>query len=398
MALTDVKVKNEKPKEKPFKLSDEKGLYLLIKPSSPKKPKGSKCWRFKYRFLGKEKTLSIGMYPDVTLSEAREARDNARSLLKKDIDPSTYKQTTKQSNKLSLENTFERVAIEWHLRQCTNMTNDHKKRVMRLIEVDLFPWIGKRAITEITARELLTTLERIEKRGAIETAHRALQICGRIFRYAVIIQLVKTDITRDLKGALRTKIEKHFASITNPKEVGGLLRSLYSYHGSFVTQCALRLAPLTFVRPGELRHAEWSEINFDTATWRIPGKKMKMKEEHIIPLSSQSLNILRELHPLTGSGKYVFPGVRTPLRPMSENTVLAALRRLGYSKDEMSGHGFRSLACTLLNEQGWNRDAIERQMAHSERNQVRAAYHRAEYLDIRRKMMQAWADYLDSLM
>jgi len=252
-------------------------------------------------------------------------------------------------------------------------------------------------VRDILAPELLATIRRIESRGAIETAHRTLQNCGQVFRYAVASGYADRDISGDLRGAIPPTKEKHHASVTDPKDVAALLRTIESYAGSFVTMCALRLAPMTFVRPGELRHAEWGEIDLDKAEWRIPAEKMKMREQHIVPLSRQAVAILRELHPLTGAGKYVFPSVRTQARPMSENTVNAALRRLGYAKDEMTGHGFRSMASTLLNEMGWNRDAIERQLAHAERNSIRAAYNFAEFLPERRKMMQAWADYLDKL-
>ena len=268
---------------------------------------------------------------------------------------------------------------------------------MRRFEMDVFPWIGTRPVRDILAPELLATIRRIESRGAIETAHRTLQNCGQVFRYAVASGYADRDISGDLRGAIPPTKEKHHASVTDPKDVAALLRTIESYAGSFVTMCALRLAPMTFVRPGELRHAEWSEIDLDKAEWRIPAEKMKMREQHIVPLSRQAVAILRELHPLTGAGKYVFPSVRTQARPMSENTVNAALRRLGYAKDEMTGHGFRSMASTLLNEMGWNRDAIERQLAHAERNSIRAAYNFAEFLPERRKMMQAWADYLDKL-
>jgi len=261
----------------------------------------------------------------------------------------------------------------------------------------VIPWLVARPIGEITAPELLAVLRRIEHRGAIETTHRALQNCSQIFRYAVVTGRAERDPAADLRGAFPSARKKHHASIIDPKAIGDLLRAIDGYHGSFITQCALKIAPLVFVRPGELRRAEWAEFNLEGAEWRIPAARMKMKEQHIVPLSRQAVACLRELHALTGSGRYVFPGARTNGRPMSENTVNAALRRLGFAKDEMTGHGFRSMASTLLNEQGWHKDAVERQLAHAERDEVRAAYNYAQHLDERRRMMQAWADYLDGL-
>ncbi|HEU5280994.1 MAG TPA: integrase arm-type DNA-binding domain-containing protein [Gammaproteobacteria bacterium] len=391
MPLKDLTIKSAKPREKAYKLSDEKGLYLFIKPN------GSKAWRLKYRFLGKEKSLSFGLYPDVTLADAREARDNARKLLAKDIDPGIAKQVSKRSAKDAAENSFEMIAREWFTKFSTKWSSSHGERLLRRLKKDIFPWIGNRPISEITAPELLAVLRRMENRGAIETAHRAHQNCGQIFRYAIATGRAERDPSADLKGAIPPAKKKHHASIIKPSAIGELLRAIDSYQGHFVTKCALRLAPLVFVRPGELRHAEWKEIDFANAEWRIPAEKMKMRVEHIVPLSTQAIDILRELKALTGNGKYVFPSIRSNKRAMSENTVLGALRRLGYASDEMTGHGFRSMASTLLNEQGWNSDGIERQLAHGERNTVRAAYNYAEYLPERKKMMQHWADYLDAL-
>lgn len=391
MALTDIKVRNAKSRDKAYKLADSEGLFLLVT------PKGSKYWRFKYRFNGKEKLLALGVYDDISLAEARELRDEARNKLAKKIDPGLAKQKEKHTSKLLAQNSFELIAREWFSKFSSKWTEKHAVRTLRMLEKELFPWIGKLPITEISAPTLLTTLRRIENRGAIETAHRTHQICGKIFRYAIAIGCAERDTSADLRGALPPARKKHHASLIEPKAVGELLRAINDYQGSFITKCALRLAPLLFVRPGELRHAEWSEINFETAEWRIPAEKMKRRIPHIVPLCIQAIAILRELQPLTGNGKYVFPCERSIKRPMSENTVNAGLRRLGYTKDEMTGHGFRSMASTLLNEQGWNRDAIERQLAHTERNNVRAAYNFAEYLSERKKMMQHWADYLDDL-
>jgi len=361
MSLTDIKIRAAKPREKAYKLADEKGLYMLITPTN------SRCWYLKYRFAGKEKKLAFGVYPEVTLAIARSKRDEARKLLGNNIDPGVEKQLNKRVKKLTMENSFEALTREWYIKYSNKWTPRHRERFFTRLEKDIFPWIGDRPINEITAPELLNAVRRIESRGAIETAHRALQNCGRVFRYAIATGRAVRDISSDLKGALQPiNKQRHHASITDPKEIAKLLRTINSYEGYLVTKCALQLAPLIFVRPGELRHAEWAEIDFENAEWHIPAHKMKMRTKHIVPLSLQAIKILKELHPLTGAGKYVFPSVRTTQRPMSENTVVGALRRLGYTKDEMTGHGFRSMASTLLNEQGWNRDAIERQLAHTE--------------------------------
>lgn len=392
VALTDTKVRTVKPKEKPFKIADGKGLFLVVQPN------GSKYWRFRYRFADKEKLLALGIYPDVTLADARRKRDDARKLLADAVDPGMAKQLKKRAQRLTAENSFETIAREWHIKFSSKWTEEHGGKILVRLEKDIFPWLGARPITEINAPELLSVLRRIENRGALETAHRTLQYCGQVFRYAIATGRAERDISFDLRGAIPPVKKRHLASITNPKQIGTLLRALKDYNGHLITKCALQLAPLIFVRPGELRQAEWSEINFEIAEWRIPAEKMKMRITHIVPLSTQALAILQEIKYLTGNGKYVFPSLRTLSRPMSNNAVLAALRRLGYAKDEMTGHGFRSMASTLLNEQGWNRDAIERQLAHAERNNIRAAYNYAEYLPERRKMMQHWADYLESLI
>ncbi len=392
MSLTHIKISNAKPRSKPYKLADEKGLFLYVAPN------GSKYWRLKYRFGGKEKLLAIGVFPEVSLAEARNKRDNARKLLADGTDPGVVKQINKRAALLAAENSFELIAREWYAKYSVKWVPSHGERIIRRLERDIFPWLGKRPIAEIAALELLTVLRRIENRGAIETAHRALQNCGQVFRYAIATGRAERDLSSDLCGALQPVVNKHHATITDPNQIGNLLRNIENYEGSFISKCALKLAPLVFVRPGELRKAEWSEINFENAEWRIPAAKMKMRSVHIVPLSTKAISILKEIYPLTGDGKYVFPGAVAKSRPMSDNAVLSALRRLGYSKDEMTGHGFRSMASTLLNEQGWNRDAIERQLAHAERDSVRAAYNYAEHLPERRKMMQHWADYLESLM
>ncbi|MEL0587111.1 MAG: integrase arm-type DNA-binding domain-containing protein [Candidatus Thiodiazotropha sp. (ex. Lucinoma kazani)] len=389
MALTDTAVRNAKSKEKDRKLFDGGGLFLLVKPN------GARYWRFKYRFHGREKLLALGVYPDVTLKSARDKRDDARKLIADGIDPSKARKAEKAAR--NNENSFEAIAREWWGNRESNWSESHSSRIMLRLENDVFPWIGTKSIGDITPAELLTVLRRVESRGAIETAHRIHQSCGQIFRYAVATLRAERDTSADLKGALPPVSKKHYPSITDPKLIGELLRVIDGYQGAFITRCALQLAPLTFVRPGELRHAEWSEIDLDKAEWRIPAEKMKMKTVHIVPLSIQAIAILNEIKPLTGQGKYVFPSVRSPKRPMSENTVNAALRRLGYTKKEMTGHGFRSMASTILNEQGWNKDAIERQLAHTERDLVRASYNYAQHLPERVKMMQWWADYLEGL-
>jgi integrase len=389
--LSDIAVRAAKAAAKPYRLADEKGLYLEVAPT------GGKWWRLKYRFAGKEKRLSLGVYPTVTLKDAREKRDAARKLLASHIDPSVERRIQKASRIERAANSFETVAREWFAKRSPNMADSHRSRVLRALERDVFPWLATRPVAEVTAPELLLILRRIEGRGAAETAQRLRQICGQVFRYAIATGRAECDPAADLKGAIIVPRGGRFPAITEPKALGALLHTLWGYQGTFVVRSALRLAPYTFVRPGELRKAEWRELDLDGALWKIPGPRMKGRVEHLVPLSRQAVEVLRELQPLTGSGRLVFPSVRSAERPMSDNTVLAALRRLGVDKSEMVGHGFRAAASTLLNEQGWNRDAIERQLAHNERDPVRAAYHRADYLAERRRMMQAWADYLDGL-
>lgn len=391
LALSDVKIKSAKPADKAYKLTDGNGLFLLVTPV------GGKWWRLRYRHADKEKMLSLGTYPEVSLLEARNRRDDARKLVASGLDPSAHRKAEKAKGREAGANTFEAVAREWLQKQSGRLAPVTVEKAKRSFENWLFPWIGPKPVTEISARELLAVLQRVEKAGKLETLGRLRERCGQVFRYAIATGKAERDPAADLRGAFTTVKVKHHASITDPKEVGELLRAVSHYRGSPITACALRFAPLVFVRPGELRHAEWSEFDLAAAEWRIPGEKMKMKTPHVVPLSAQAIAVLEEIKPLTGLGRYVFPSVRSTRRPMSENTVLAALRRLGYTKDEMTGHGFRSTASTLLNEQGWTPDAIERQLAHAERDAIRAAYNYAEHLPERRRMMQAWADYLDSL-
>lgn len=392
MSLTDAVVRNAKPKEKPYKIFDSGGLYIEVAKN------GSKYWRQRFRFAGVENRLSLGVYPEVGLKEARDRRDEYRKLLRNGTDPSASRRAEKAAQAEIGSNSFEVIAREWFGKFSPTMAVSHSSKIIRRLERDIFPWIGKEPISSLKAPLLLTVIRKIENRGAIETAHRAMQNCSRVFRYAIATGRAERDPTSDLRGALPPSQETHHASITDAIEVGGLMRAIDGYKGSLVTKYALQLAALLFVRPGELRGALWEEFSLESGEWRIAAERMKMRAPHIVPLSKQAMKILREeLHPLTGGSKYLFPSVRSGKRCMSENTVNAALRRLGYSNDQMTGHGFRSMASTLLNEQGWNRDAIERQLAHAERDAIRAAYNYAEHLPERRRMMQAWADYLDSL-
>ncbi|BCL62318.1 integrase [Desulfomarina profundi] len=390
MPLTDTAIRNAKPRSKQFKLSDEKGMYVLVK-------KAGKYFRLDYRFAGKRKTLALGVYPDVKLAEAREKCDDAKRMIRNGVDPAQVRKANKAMQVEQSENSFEAITREWFIKHSSNWAESHAKKIIRRFELHVFPWLGGRPIAEITPPELLSVLRRIENKGIHETAHRALQNCGQVFRYAVATGRAERDNSADLRGALTPVKHGSMATITEPKKIGELLRAIDGYQGTPVVQSALKLAPLVFLRPGELRRAEWTEIDIDNAEWRIPAQKMKMKFPHIIPLSEQSLTILCDIQPITGQGRYVFPSIRSDSRPMSDNAILAALRRMGYAKEDMSGHGFRAMASTILHEQGWLSDIIERQLAHAERNKIKAAYNYAQHLPERRGMMQAWADYLDSL-
>jgi integrase len=390
--LTDAKLRALKPKSALYRVTDSDGLAVEVPIS------GALRWRYRYRFDGRAKMLSLGVYPVVSLAQARLRRDAAKVQLAQGMDPSEHRQTAKQAKVEALTKamTFREAAELWMERQHIAEVTARKNRW--LFEGFLFPEIGSLAVSEIDPRVLLDALRKIEQSGRLDTASRAKIKAGQVFRFAVLEGWAANDPTSSLRGALKAPKVKHHAAIVEPKKVGELLRAIEGFTGQFVTECALKLAPLVFVRPGELRQAQWSEFDLDEAIWRIPAPRMKMKAAHLVPLSSQAVAILRELHAMTGHGSYVFPGLRSASRPMSENTLNAALRRLGYGKDEMTGHGFRSLAATRLNEMGWNADAIERQLAHAESNKVREAYtHAAQYLDERKRMMQAWADYLDGL-
>ena len=385
--LSETKIRAAKLKERPYKLFDKRGLFLLVTPT------GGRLWRLRYRIGALEKLISLGAYPDVTLKRAREKRDDARRLIADDIDPSAQR----KAQRAALLDTFEGVAKEWLALQSKSLAPETISILGARLNSALYPYLGNRPVASISAQELLIAIRRIEARGRHETAHRVRALAGRVLRYAVATGRAQHDVAADLKDALAPVESRNFASVTDPARVGELMRAIDGYSGYPVTALALKLAPLVFVRPGELRAAEWSEFDLPNGEWRIPAARMKMKEPHIVPLARQAIAILRELEPLARGGRYLFPSLRTRERPMSENTINAALRRLGYSSEEQTGHGFRSMASTLLNEQGFPPDVIELQLAHTERNKVRAAYNKAQRLPERRKMMQAWADYLDGL-
>ncbi len=401
---TDVTIRNTKPTDSTQRLNDGDGLYLLVKPD------GAKWWRFDYTIGGKRKTLSLGVYPDTKLSAARKNADNARELVAVGTDPSDVRKAGKAQQAKALEaerrideglaaaGSFEDVAREWATVPTSRRSEKQTERIIRWMEKDIFPWLGRRPINEITTPEIDATIQRIVDRGALDIARRVLWNCGRIFGYAAKKGYSQGDPTARLCEYMPSKKVEHHAAIIEPKAVGGLLRAIDGYQGHLVTKCALRIAPMVFVRPGELRKAEWAEINFDKAEWNIPAERMKMREPHLVPLSTQAVEVLRELHALTGGGRYVFPGARSNGRPMSDNAILAALRRMGFAKDEMSGHGFRAMARTILDEVLQVRpDYIEHQLAHAVRDPNGRAYNRTAHLVERRKMMQQWADYLDKL-
>ncbi|MDQ3349454.1 MAG: tyrosine-type recombinase/integrase [Acidobacteriota bacterium] len=387
--LTDVRVRTLKPRAKPYKVADRDGLYLLVQPT------GGRWWRFDYRFGGTRRTLSLGVLKDVPLADARDRLSAVRKQLVSGVDPGAVRRAEKQQQSAERD-TFEAVARAWLDQQRPRFAPQTIKKTTWLLEAFLFPALGAQPIAAIEAPALLAALQRIEAGKRHETAHRALQLAGQIFRYAIATGTANRNPGADLRGALAPIIVSSHAAITDPAAVGGLLRAIDGFQGSFPVGQALKLAPHVFVRPGELRQAEWTEMDLDAAIWRLPAARMKTRRAHLVPLSSQAVAILRALHPLTGRGRYVFPSIRSGARPMSDNTLNAALRRLGYDHDEMTAHGFRAMASTRLNELGWRPDLIERQLAHVESG-VRAVYHRADYLDERRRMMQAWSDHLDAL-
>ena len=390
--LSDVAAKNAAPKDKPYKLADGAGLYLEVMPT------GSKYWRLKFRYAGKEKRLALGVYPAVTLKSARKAARDARDGLAAGIDPTETRRQDKLERSVGAANSFRAVALEWYEKEKPHWSESHIKRAGWLLEKNLFPWLGHRPIAEINPPELLTTLRKTESKGTLETAHRAKQIAGQIFRYAVATGRAERDPTPDLKGALATPKGGHHAAIIDPKAVGDLLRAIDGFRGTPAVMAALKLSPLLFCRPGELRHMEWAEIDWEQERWEIPAEKMKLRLPHIVPLCAQALAILRDIQPITGRSKYVFPSARGASRPLSENGVRTALRTLGFTNDEMTPHGFRAMARTILDEVlGYRVECIEHQLAHAVKDANGRAYNRTSHLPQRKEMMQAWADYLDVL-
>jgi len=380
------------------KLTDGGGLYLLIN------TKG-KYWRYNFRLNEKFKTLSLGKYPQISLKEARMAHEVAHTKVSEGIDPSVQKQINKITRKDLAENTFESIGREWFAEFKDTWVDSHSKRLIARLENDIFPWLGSRPIHEIEPPEILNLMKRVQARGALESAHRVKQVTGQVFRYAVATGRATRDQTADLKGALPSHRKKNFAAIKDKGELASLLIAIDNYKGTFIVRSALQLSPLVMLRPGELRKAEWKEIDLDNATWTIPVRRMKAskatKEEnqttHIVPLSKQAIKILKDIQPLTGRYQHVFTGARSRSRPLSDNAVRTALRTMGFTNEQMTVHGFRGTASTMLNEMGFNSDAIETQLAHKDSNAIRAAYNHALYLDERKKMLQSWADYLDEL-
>ena len=392
MGLTDTFVKQVKPvKPAGDKYTDGQGMYLLVTSSG-------KYWRIDYRFLGKRKTLALGVYPEVSLAKARARRQDVRETLADGIDPGEAKREQRNASRIASEHTFEAVARSWLAKSKAVRAASTQVKVETWLTKDIFPTIGKLPISAIKPRDVLVAVQKIEARGAVGSAHRVKQLCGQVFRFAVASGLAERDVTADLKGALAAVPAGHFAAVTEPRDAAKLMQAIHSYHGHPYSMAALKLAPMVFVRPGELRSAEWAEFDLTEAEWRIPGHKMKMKNDHIVPLASQALEILHLLHRLTGQGKYVFPSIRTGERCMSENTVNAALRNLGFSKEVMTAHGFRAMARTILDEVLEERvDFIEHQLAHTVKDANGRAYNRTAHLPARRAMMQRWADYLDDI-
>ena len=391
MPLTDTAIRNAAPRDKAYRLSDGGGMYLEISPS------GGKYWRLKYRFAGKEKRLALGVYPDVGLASARKKRDAARELLAAGTDPGEAKKSDKRAARLAAINTFEAVALAWMGERCPYVEPAQHDKTLARFKNDAFPWLGPRPIAEIEAPEILDVLKRVDGRGARFTAHRLRGEISRVFRYGIKEGLCKADPARDLLGAIPPAQTKHFASITEPAKVAEMLRAFDAFTGTFPVLCALRLAPILFVRPGELRTAEWDHFDLDKGEWRY--RVSKTKTDHLVPLASQAVTILRELRALTGDARYVFPGARDRKRPMSEATINAALRRLGYdTRTEITGHGFRAMARTILHEELEQKpEVIEHQLAHAVPDNLGGAYNRTRFIKERRVMMQRWADYLDRL-
>lgn len=389
MKLTATECKNAKPKDKPYKLADGNGMFMLIQPN------GARYWRLKYRYAGKEKLLALGVFPEVSLSDARQKRDAARKLLDAGDDPSSAKREQKRQTVEKSEQTFERIAREWHKKGSPKWSTGYATKLMDSLEQNIFPSIGRRPIADISAKDMLDVLSKIEARGALETASRVKQRCSAVFNYAITKLLTTNNPVLPLRGSFPAPKNKNHARL-KIDEMPEFMQKLAAYDGRKQTVLAIRFLAYTFVRTGELRFARWSEFDFDAAQWRIPAERMKMKEQHIVPLSKQVIVLLRELQTFNGDCVLVFPGDRIPSKPMSENTILFALYRMGY-RSKMTGHGFRGIASTALNEMGYRADVIERQLAHMERDGVRAAYNHAQYLSERTTMMQHWSDYLDAI-
>ncbi|MFH1356618.1 MAG: integrase arm-type DNA-binding domain-containing protein [bacterium] len=392
MNLTNTQVKNAKATGKTYRITDGRGMYLEVSPT------GCKWWRYKYRIDGKEKRLALGAYPDVMLKDARERHIEARRLVEQGIDPVENKKAMKASRVEDIKNSFEVIAREWHAKNIERWTAKHGEAIIQRFEKDLFPFIGSKPISRIANHELLKILNKIQERGAMETAHRLLQYCSKVCRYAIVSERLDRDFTVGLKEALKPVTKRHLAAITDPDELAKLLQDIDHYEGQAITKFALKFAPLVFVRPGEMRQAEWAEIDFEKAEWYIPAHKMKMKEPHIVPLSTQAIDVLKQLEPLTGHCKYVFPSLVTRTRPMSNNTVNMALRRLGYTNEQMTAHGFRATARTILDEVLNERiEYIEQQLAHAVKDANGRAYNRTKHLVQRKEMMQRWGEYLEGL-
>ena len=391
MKLTASQIKSAKATNKPIKLADGRGLYVLVKLN------GAKYWRLKYRFAGKEKLLALGVFPAVSLAQARLLCAEAKALLAANRDPSLTKQIQKNLLQNKSQDTFEAVANEWFAAKIADKSESYKARTWRILEKDLFPRIGQISAGDLTGQMLLAALRAIEVR-TIDIAHRAKQTASQVMRYAVATGRADRDIAADLTGALKPRSVKHAATLLDPSEIGQLLRSIEAYSGSLIVKSALQLSPLLFVRPGELRTMEWKELDWETARWEIPAEKMKMRQPHIVPLATQSLDVLRQIHPLTGRGDYVFPSARKGGRPLSDNGVRTALRSLGYTNEQITPHGFRAMARTLLDEElKYRVDYIEHQLAHAVKDPLGRAYNRTKHMDERVEMMQRWADYLDKL-
>ncbi|HBG06911.1 MAG: integrase [Geobacteraceae bacterium GWC2_58_44] len=396
MGLTDLKIKKAQPQDKDYRLPDGDGLFLQVT------TKGGKWWRLRYKFEGREKLLSLGVYPDISLSDARERRHEARAMVAKGIDPSADRKAVKAKKIEESANSFAAIGKEWHAHLVGNKawSADHATTIMTRLEKDVFPWIGAKPIAEVTAKEIKAILDRVRSRGVIETARRVRTIMGQIYTYAIATDRANYDISAGFKGYLpaTSKTRRHMSSVTDPKELAPLLRAMDAYQGGLVAQCALKLLPMLFVRPGELRHMEWGEIDLEAGEWNIPGEKMKMRLPHLVPLSRQAVAVLSEIRPLTGDGKYVFPSTRSFSRCMSDNTINASFRRMGFDGETIVGHGFRATARTILDEVlDFRPDIIEHQLAHAVRDPNGRAYNRTAFLEQRREMMQTWADYLDGL-